>query len=102
MTTGLNRALSERQVSSTRWVNTTAASGLSFGLLVLKRVQDASKVTSHAIKLATRRAIPVSVEICINLTRIYIKRFSVIASQGVPSKQLWDNGSKIVERDWES
>ncbi len=39
----LNRAQSKRQVSSARRVNSTAASGLPFGLLALKRVQDASK-----------------------------------------------------------
>jgi len=60
------------------------------------------QVTPHAIKLATRRAIPVGVEICVNLTRIYIERFSVIGSQGVPPKQLGYDGSEIVERDWES
>ena len=37
-----------------------------------------------------------------NSTRIYIKRFSVVASQGVPLKQLGDDGPKIVERDWEA
>jgi len=57
------------------------------------------QVTPHAIKLATRRAIPVGVEICVNLTRIYIERFSVIGSQGVPPKQLGYDGSEIVERD---
>jgi len=37
-----------------------------------------------------------------NLTHIYIERFSVNASQGVPPKQLWDNGSEVVEGDRES
>jgi len=81
MDTGLNCAQSEWQVSSTRWVNSTAASGV-LCLASVKTRPRCLQVTPHAIKLATRRAIPVGVEICMNLTRIYIERFSLIDSQG--------------------
>ena len=60
------------------------------------------QVTPHAIKLAIRWAILVGIKICLNLMHIYIKRISVIVSQGVPPKQLEYDGSESVERDWES
>jgi len=82
-----------------------ADNAVSTGGTSVKRRNDGIKMPPRCLQVtphAIRRAIPVGVEICVNLTRIYIKHFSVIASLGVPPKQLGYDGSEIVERDWES
>src|SRR5258708_7115389 len=56
----------------------------------------------HAIELTARGTIPICVEICMHLTRVDVKRFSIITTSAIPPEQLGNNSSEVVKGDGKS
>src|SRR5260221_8513479 len=52
-----------------------------------------------SLDITARGTIPICVEICMHLTRVDVKRFSIITTSAIPPEQLGNNSSEVVKGD---